>query len=266
EDLLYISDYYGVHVFSYRNRVHVGDIYGFASPTGLCSDRAGNVFVTDPPTYHVYEYRHGSTKRVKVFYDDYIDFGPWDCSVDAVTENLAATSQDGSIVVIFPKEQEKPQTYYDPHAILFWCAYDADGNLYVDQVRYHGRQYIGVLPKGSTKFTNFMLDRRAGDAGALQFDGKQIVVDDLDANILHRLRFSGSKATVVGSTALGGAKAVEQFTLYKRRVIGPDLYGSVYFWKYPAGGSVRSSLQGFTLTQGSTISVKPSGVMDPVHK
>ena len=49
EDLLYISDYYGVHVFSYPKGLHVGDIYGFASPAGLCSNKKGDVFVTDTP-------------------------------------------------------------------------------------------------------------------------------------------------------------------------------------------------------------------------
>src|SRR5580700_10082829 len=89
EDLLYISDVYGVHVFSYPKGTHVGDLTGVASPQGLCTDREGNVFVTDLTVGYVYKYAHGGTRPIKVLYDIYVDFGPIDCSVDHVTGNLA---------------------------------------------------------------------------------------------------------------------------------------------------------------------------------
>jgi hypothetical protein len=87
EDLLYISDYYGVHVFSYPKGQYVGDINAFGY--GLCSDRAGDVFVADAPNRQLYEYRHGSTKRLQTLYDNYVDFNPINCSVDPTTGNLA---------------------------------------------------------------------------------------------------------------------------------------------------------------------------------
>jgi len=255
EDLLYISDFYGVHVFSYPSGTPVGEIGGFASAQGLCSDRAGNVFVTDTQVRRVWEFAHGGTKPIRSFTDIYVDFNPFDCSVDPTTNNLAVTSQDAEFVVIFPNEKNRPQVVYDPYATMAWCTYVGKGNLYAEQVYYGHRWHIGVLPKGSSGFTNYLLDRRAGHAGSLQFDGQHVAVLDYATNILHQLRFSGSKAIMIGSTPLNGAKSIEQFWIYKKKVIGPDLYGSTYYWNYPAGGSPVKIIQGFTLPAGSTVSV-----------
>ncbi|HZY96806.1 MAG TPA: hypothetical protein VFE35_06865 [Candidatus Cybelea sp.] len=258
QDLLYISDFYGVHVFSYPKGVHVGDIGGFASPEGLCSDRAGNVFITDDIARHVYEYAHGGTSPINVLYDNYIDFNPFDCSVDPTTGNVAVATPDLPSIVIFPDAQNRPIAYSDPYSIIFWCAYDDQGNLFVERVRHHRKFYIGELPKGATKFRNLLLDARVADPSALKFDGRHVVVEDLNASTLYQLRFSGSSAIVIGTTALSGAKQIEQFWIQNSRVIGPDAYGSVYFWKYPAGGSPVKSIQGFTLPDGSTVSLAPN--------
>jgi DNA-binding beta-propeller fold protein YncE len=255
EDLLYVSDSGGVHIFSYPKGTPVGEIRGFMSPEGLCSDRAGNVFVTDSIVGRVWEFAHGSTKPIRYFTDIYVDFHPSDCSVDPTTRNLAVASQDAGFVVIFPNEKNNPEVYYDAYAIMFHCAYDAHGNLYTDLVTHQHRQYIGVLLKGSSGFTNYLLDRRAGIPGGLQFDGQHIVANDLDTNILHQLHFFSSKAIVIGSTPLNGAKQIEQFWIHKRRVVGPDLYGNVYYWRYPVGGSLVHSIGGFTDPVGSAISV-----------
>jgi hypothetical protein len=255
-DLLYISDLYGVHIFSYPKGEHVGDLTGLASPQGLCTDRAGDVFVTDLTVGHVYEYAHGGTSPIKVLYDNYVDFGPIDCSVDPVTGNLAVASEDANYVVIFPDAKQMPVVRLDSHAILFWCAYDDKGNLFVERVRHHRKFYIGELPKGATSFKNLLMDPRIVGPSGLKFDGQHMVVEDY-ANILYRLRFSGRNAIDIGETPLNGAKQIEQFWIYKNKVIGPDLYGPAYFWKYPLGGPPVKSIPGFTLPTGVAISLAP---------
>lgn len=257
EDLLYISDYYGVHVFSYPKGVHVGDIYGFVSPAGICSNHAGDVFVTDTPTYHVYEYAHGSTKRLKTLYDNYVDFGPIDCSVDPTTGNVAVASDGDGFVVIFPKAKNRPQVYYDTYAIMFYCTYDRQGNLFVDKVIHRRTNYIGELPKGETQFKNYLLDGRITHSGGIQFDGKHVVIEDQSSHIAYRLRLSGSKAIVLGSTPLNGTQYVDQYWIQGKTLIGPDSNTTVYLWKYPAGGSPVGSIGGFTLNYGSAVSAGP---------
>ncbi len=256
DDLLYVSDFYGVHIFSYPRGTHVGDLTGFASPEGLCTDRAGDVFVTDETEGYVDEYAHGGTKRIATLYDIYVDFNPVDCSVDPVTGNLAVASADAPYVVIFPDAKEHPVVYADyPYAILFFCAYDDNGNLFIEQVRHHRKFYIGELPKGATKFKNFVFDSRAGIPGAIKFDGQHLAVEDLRTNGLHQVRFSGSNAIVIGSTPLNGAREIQQFWIHKGKVIGPDAYGPVDFWKYPLGGSPVKAIQGFKLPYGVTVSL-----------
>jgi hypothetical protein len=264
KDLLYVSDVYGVHVFSYPKGLLLGNIYGFSSPAGLCSNQAGDVFVTDTPAGQVYEYAHAGTTRLKTLYDNSVDFNPIDCSVDATTGNVAVASADAGFVVVFPKAEERPKVYYEDtkYVNMYRCAYDNKGDLFVDQVYnhrriMHRRNYIGELPKGATRFTNYLLDPRIAHPGGIQFDGEHIAIEDLESLIVYRLRFSGSNATVVGSTALNGAKYISQYWIQGKTLIGPDLYGDVYFWQYPDGDSPISSIQGFTEPYGSTVSVPP---------
>jgi hypothetical protein len=257
DDLLYISDFYGVHVFSYPKLKLIENLNGVGSSEGLCSDHAGNVFVSDELGADVVEFAHGGTEPIKKFYDISVDFNPYDCSVDPTTNNLAVASADASFVVVFPDEKNEPEAYYDPGAIAGWCAYDDRGNLYLDQVvePHHRRfEYIGVLKKGTATFKNYLLDRRIA-AGGLQFDGHNIVVGNLQTNTLYRLRFAGANATAIGSTPLRLVQHLRQYWIFEGRLIGPDLSGPVYVWKYPAGGSPITSIQAFSLPQGSTISV-----------
>ena len=262
EDLLYISDYSGVHVYSYPKGLHVGDITGFASPAGLCSNEKGDVFVTDTSAYRVYEFAHGGTEPLKTLYDNSVDFEPIDCSVDPTTGNLAASASDAGFVVIFPKAQEKPKVYYEHtmHRVnMYRCAYDNKGDLFVDRIynRNNRHQYMGELPKGATQFGNYLLDPRIRHPGGIQFDGEHVVIEDLASLKAYRLRFSGSNAIIIGSTPLNGTPWVEQYWIQGKTLIGPDENSTVYFWKYPTGGSPINSIQGFTLVVGSTVSVSP---------
>jgi hypothetical protein len=259
EDLLYISDYYGVHAYSFPKGRHVGNIDAFGY--GLCTDKKGDVFVTDEEAYRVYEYAHGSTQLLNTFSDIYVDFNPVDCSVDPTTGNLAVTSADSTFVVVFPNAENEPKAYYEDmrYVDMAWCAYDNKGDLFVDQIfsKNHRRNFIGELPKGATQFANYLLDHRINHPGGIQFDGKHVAIEDLKRNIVYRLHFSGSQAVVVGGTRLQGTTLVQQYWIQGTTLIGPDNNSAVYFWKYPGGGSPVSSIQGFTLDYGSTVSVSP---------
>jgi hypothetical protein len=250
DDLLYISDLNGtVYVFTYPLGSLVGQLSGFREPEGLCSDPGGDVFISDAGSQHVYEFAHGI----------YIDFHPVDCSVDPVTGNLAVTNQDGFQVLIWRNARAgKPHVYADPSAVLFECAYDNKGNLFVDQIPYHKRKgtYIGELPNGSKTFRNIKLSKSIGAPGGIQWDGKYVAIEDPNANVVYRVLFSGSSGTVVSTVTLGGAKFIAQFWIERRRLIGPDEYGFVGFWKYPAGGPILKKIYGlFANPIGSTVSL-----------
>jgi hypothetical protein len=262
DDLLYVSDLNGtVYVFTYPLGSLVGQLSGFREPEGLCSDPGGDVFISDAGSQHVYEFAHGGTTPIRTFSDIYIDFHPVDCSVDPVTGNLAVTNQDGFQVLIWRNARAgKPHVYADPSAVLFECAYDNKGNLFVDQIPYHKRKgtYIGELPNGSKTFRNIKLSKSIGAPGGIQWDGKYVAIEDPNANVVYRVLFSGSSGTVVSTVTLGGAKFIAQFWIERRRLIGPDEYGFVGFWKYPAGGPALKTISGpFSVPVGATVSASP---------
>jgi hypothetical protein len=184
-----------------------------------------------------------ATKPLQTLYDSYVDFGPFDCSVDARTGNLAVADLDGEDVVIFPKTKERPKVYYEDmgYTYMFNCAYDNKCDLFVDNVfnRHHRRKYIGELPRGAKQFTNYLLDQRIAHPGGTQSDGKHVVIEDLGSLIAYRLRFSGSKAIIVGSTTLNGAGYVDQYWIQANTLIGPDSNTTVYLWGYPAAPRCR---------------------------
>ena len=151
DDLLYVSDEQGVHIFSYPKGQEVGDLG--VGGYGLCSNRAGDVFITDETVGHVYEFAHGATQPLKTLYDNTIDFNPVDCSVDPTTQNVAVSAADSPYVVIFPDAEQQPQVYAVAmqHTDMYSCAYDSHGDLFVDQLYDDkGNQYIAELPKASS--------------------------------------------------------------------------------------------------------------------
>ena len=167
-----------------------------------------------------------------------MDFGPIDCSVDPTTGNLAVAGADSGFVVVFPKAEERPKVYSEHtmhHVNMYRCAYENNGDLFVDQIynRNHRHQYIGELPKGARCLGITYWTRRIAHPGGIQFDGKHVVIEDQGSHIVYRLRFSGSKAIVVGSSPLSGTTWVEQYWIQGKTLIGPDSNSTVYFWRYP---------------------------------
>ncbi|MBV9232409.1 MAG: hypothetical protein JO030_00085 [Candidatus Eremiobacteraeota bacterium] len=152
EDLLYVSDANnGIFIFTYPAGKLVGQLTsGFTSPDGMCSDRHGNVFITDTQTYRVLEFAHGGATPIGALYGPpSMDFRPSDCSVDPLTGNLATTNIESAQVLVFPKAQGSGKTYTVPRGALFYCAYDGKGDLFADEVfSRKGTVYIAELPVG----------------------------------------------------------------------------------------------------------------------
>jgi len=132
-DLLYVADSTGfVCAFTYPKGKQVGQL-GVDASGGLCSDKEGNVFVTDLPGEEVVEYAHGGTEPIATLFPD---VEPNGCSVDPVTGNLATVNRDGSYksessVSIFEGASGNPTKYNDPELGGLTCSYDDQGNLFV---------------------------------------------------------------------------------------------------------------------------------------
>ena len=74
-DLLYVSDYVTNDVDAYSfpqgklSGVLRGVLKGFVSPSGLCTDKSGDVFIPDSSNSTILEYAHGSTHLVRTLTD-----------------------------------------------------------------------------------------------------------------------------------------------------------------------------------------------------
>ena len=122
--------------------------------------------------------------------------------------------------------------------IYYACAYDDQGNLFIDGSTTTGGIEFAELPAGSSAISNITLDKKLENAGAVQWDGTYITVED--GSTIYRLSVSGSTGTVVGTTKLLARQDAWKSLnfIYHHRVIAPDgaQRGHVGFWPYPSGG------------------------------
>lgn len=258
--LLYISggsSYSGdVYVFSYPKGKLVGTIANVAFPSGMCVDKAQNVFVTqlDGPR-DILEYKHGGTSPIATL-DDPEEF-PIGCSVDPTTGNLAVANELGTYgsgsVSIYIGATGSPEGPYSDSAFheIWFCGYDNQGNLFIDGVNTSGQFEFAELPKGSSQFTNITLDQRFRWPGGIQWDGKYVAVGDSEGGIIYQTNGSGGQ--VIGSTTLEGAGIVDQFFIERKTVIAPN-NGTAMFFKYPKGGEAFKTIEGITQQFGAVVS------------
>ncbi len=249
-DLLYVALGNGVNVYTYPEgkllgALGVGGVY-------LCTDRANNVFI--PGGYfgtQMLIYAHGATTPKVTLNDPYPAV---DCSVDPTSETLAVTEGFGGYVIIFPYKQNRGWRYAKSFLVpgiqaTVFCAYDGDGNLFVDGGVSSGAFMLEELPKGSKTFETITLNQKITAAGSMQWDGKYLAIADRGTGypnpiVIYRFTLSGTTGKKVSTTTLQGSYAHAQFWIQKGRVIGPVAYNSVRgigFWPFPGGGSIAKT-------------------------
>ncbi len=282
-DLLYVTDVAtnDVDVFSYPSGTQVGTLTGFNNARGACTDRKGDIFITNRYSFNystppqTLEYAHGGQSPIASIGDS--NGQPNDCSVDNKSGKLAIATWaeypsyagPGS-VSIYRHAQGTPTTYSVPGVwFVVSCAYDPKGNLFVDGMPYNYGSYptgfvLAELAKGSNAFVDISVDASLASAGGVQWDGKYVAVDDNTHNIVYQLSITGSAATVEGTTDLNGDWQYEQ--IYKfivphsKKSQGTVLIGAnqddgaVGFWNYPAGGSPTGTISGFSAPVAVVIS------------
>lgn len=264
-DLLYISDFLNddVYVFSYpkTDGSLEGTLTGFDNPAGLCVDAKGDLFVTNDSAADILEYAHGGTKPIATL--ELSGGYPYGCSVDPATGNLAVTSTRTG-VAIYADAKGTPTSYTISGIDYYWlCTYDDEGNLFVDGANGSGGFELAELPSGSSGFKIIALNQTITpnvNGSGVQWDGTHLAIGSgFSSTTIERVKVSGSKGKIVGSTPLGQAGPILQFFIANKLVIGPN-YGSedVGFWKYPAGGSPTKLITGdeFDFPIGAAVSVE----------
>ncbi|HEX3369950.1 MAG TPA: hypothetical protein VHS56_10275 [Candidatus Cybelea sp.] len=270
KSLLYVADEAtnDVYVYSYPAGKLKGTLTGFATPTGICSNKHGDVFILNGNGMTVDVYAHGGTSPLRVL--DLPGYPQLNCTVDPTTGNLALGALAGSCgncIAVFADGQGTPTTYAPSGQNGFpGCGYDNHGNLYCDAYGSDGAFALYELASGSSTPTSISVSGVSGlTAGSLQWDGTNVAFGAGDGPTLYQIQLSGSTGSVVGSTSLSGAGTVWQFWITKLpgtkkakklRVIAPtdETVSEVGYWNYPAGGSATQTITGLQQPDGAALS------------
>jgi hypothetical protein len=243
-DLLYVTNSKTVTIYSYPQGKLEGSIAFGYSPSGECTDRKGDVFVTNLDTSQIVEYRHGEKKPAAVLQSPSADAAG--CAIDPTNGNLAVSSlgfgANGSVAV-FKRARGKPVTYQDPtFQEYFLCGYDPKGNLFVDGLDKPGSFKFAELPQGKSKFIDITLNPGIVFPGAVQWVDNYVAVGDQGSSIINHYAISGNSGSKAGSTSLGSdVGPVFQFLIAQKRIIVPNqckgsCTGNVMYFNWPAGG------------------------------
>ena len=254
QQLLYVSDQTAnaVYVYSYPFDSLQVSLAGFDTPQGLCVDSSADVFVADYANTRIRVYAHGSLTPKATLQDP--GYGPVSCSIDPTTGNLAVGNYEGvgsvqGNVALYKGASGSPVAYYSAPSLdrVFFCTYDASGNLWVDGISSASQFDLAELKKGAKKFTHIFVNQTFGRPGGIQWVGKYLAIGDLATSTVYRFLVTGDKATTVGGVVLGGAGEVVQYLVTSGKLIGPDFTGKdVGIWKFPAGGTALKTIGGLS--------------------
>jgi hypothetical protein len=261
-----------VYVYTFPGGKMIGLLNGPIGPRGMCVDRSSDIFT--PFIYipgGVYEFAHGGGTPIA-----YLGF-PYDgengCSVDPTTGDLAVVggSDFYPALVVYRYKGKRGWGFAESYTIqaMKSCAfggYDNHGDLFVDGKDSSGAFVLAELPKGSKTFITISVSQGIIAAGQVQWDGKHLAIGDtgVSPSVIYQFDVSGSTATNVGSTTLGGSTMVEQFWIQGRNVIAPDpkrscggsQTGCIAIYRYPAGGSAVKTID-LIGAFGATVSLAP---------
>jgi hypothetical protein len=266
-NLLYVSNQGNdtVTVYSYRSRKLVGTLGGFSTPGGLCSDKAGDVWVTNEGESEIVEYAHGGTSPIGTL-DDGTE-QPLACAVDKKTGSLAVLDADD--VAVFANASGSPTRYvggevYGDNAL----AYDGRGDLLIDGGSYDNDNVIAFaqLTPGAKHLEQVALSRTLEFAPPtfVQWDGEFWVVGDVT---LEWFSLSGNRGRYEGYTKLSPSSAIAQFSIAS--IGGSGARGNllvateddpykVEFFAYPAGGDAFGGIiNGLSEPYGIAVSKAP---------
>jgi NHL repeat len=271
--LLYVSDSQAndVYVYTYPKGALVGTLTGFNEPWGLCSDRAGDVFIADVWNYRLVEYAHGGTSPIATFSDN--DGHPTNCAIDPSTGNLAVTfyflNRPGrkSEIAVYVGAKGTPRHYKGSKIGqgLWACTYDEHGNLFVDGTYGRTSVIVGIaeLRKGHRKLIDISLGTWVQYLSGIQWaDGYLAIADQSQGSheaTIYRLSLQGRKTVLAGTTELDGTQGVEQFWVEGDRVAAPGWdTAAVRLYHYPTGGAAKKTIGGLQHPFGVTVSKAPN--------
>ncbi len=258
QNLLYVSDIgtNAVDILSYPAGKLIGSLHDFGAVAGLCSDKAGDVFVVDEAG-PVQMFAHGGSSPIRKLTTT---GAPYGCAVDPTTGNLALTNLSSygyGAIAVYAKAKGTPKEYYDKSVIdsTFFCGYDDSGNLFASAWDRSGDPILVTLRKKAGSLGFFKIYEDDPDPSGVQWDGKYVALGAKGEGKIYRI--NGSTGATEGTIALKNGTNIEQFWIQGTTLIGPNwsVNGTVPYWRYPAGGTPTKTLSTFTEPFGATVSL-----------
>lgn len=257
--LLYVStgDLDGaIYIYTYPQGQLVSGLSLAGVSRGLCSDAAGDVFITNDYAVYVYPYGSGSPSATLTNPDG----ATVSCSVDPISGNLAAMTVSGDVALFRPWTRHG---WHLPQMIAAFSkgvavAYDGFGNLFAAGSTTSRGYHVAELAKGMPHFKPVTLDGKRIFPGDIQWDGKYVAIGDNGNVGIHRFKFKGTKGVQISVTRLKGAQGITQFWIEGKTLIAAAVGSAGFFaglWTYPNGGDPRTEILGYH-TQGVTVSAR----------
>jgi hypothetical protein len=266
ETLLYVSDSGAnrLEVYSYPGGSLAGQLTGLSNPTGLCTDKAGDVWAVETASDSIVEYAHAGTKPQATLKLDGT-FNLLGCAVDSTTGNLAVTElggpTGGGALWIFADAKGTPVKYTSSAlTFAYFCAYDSTGNLYIDGLNASGEFTLVELPSGSSTLATLTLNKQVNFPGGLQWHSGDLAIGDQAyqgerESAIYRFTVSGSSGSYVATTTLDKSCDVLDFDISSNTVVAPDgCLDAVRFYKFPHGEGATKTLSGLEYPVGAAIS------------
>ncbi len=265
-----------VYLFRMPTLKLVGTLTGFTFPQGACSDKDGDVWITDMDADTIAEYSHTGEKK-GTLHDSHGN--PVGCAWDPMTGNLAVTELTGSAssipaaIEIYTHAGGTPKQYSNPQQAHYnFAGFDMKGDLFVDGSNAGGTFMLSELPKGAMQaHTVQIIGGTIHFPGMVQWDaaGDYLAVGDQECGgvlkpCVYHVSIKHSSGSIIGKTKLNNYMGkdklcdVVQPTLYGSQILGGDLEecggsmrSTVYAWPYPNGGNPTA--------YNNTVVVEPFG-------
>ncbi len=259
-DLLYVSlEENEVSIFAYHEGVigqQVGTIENVRLPEGLCTDKKGDVWITDASQGHITEYQHGGTTPIRTIVESINSV--IDCAVDPVTGNLAIlnSSGDKASIRIYAGRAHRATVYKLPFFEPTSLAYDSTGNLVVtgsqgelEELPYRGSGFESLAISGGT-----LTGARGIQWGNPNF---LIGISGSGGPAIDKVKVTKGNAKIVGSLSLTGTIQFLYPALRAGTLVVPDFYSSTIRAYNLTNGKVISSRDASTRVVSAVVSQPP---------
>jgi hypothetical protein len=268
---LVVSDDLANSVSGYtRAGILTGKITGLFEPQGLAADAAGDIYIANATASNIVVYKRDLKTQILTL-DDPNEY-PVDVDIDAAASlvgvaNIDTTSNTAGSVSFYSTARSKRAGDYRyikqpcvtvgdaTWAQVFFGAFDASGNFYIDGLDATGNVLVGVVTGGckATAITTLTTGNVLGYPGGVRVTttGKVAIDDQQAATVFtYEAALNGSLGEPIASTPLTGASDPVTFSFTKSGTlswVADATNADAFDVTYPAGRpGPQEPIKGFT--------------------